>query len=144
MTNKKKNTKKLVARTDDDPSVEIENPESLGEPRHKFEPEVEVDAQTFDMYDLEQESKGRSRAELETALGDQAKLIEELNFEIEQLRSRRRGLEEELKAREEITENISCEVKDLRIHVARNFARRRRHLTRPTVRMIDSSTRRAG
>jgi len=119
MTNKKKNTKKLVARTDDDPSVEIENPESLGEPRHKFEPEVEVDAQTFDMYDLEQESKGRSRAELETALGDQAKLIEELNFEIEQLRSRRRGLEEELKAREEITENISCEVKDLRIQLGK-------------------------
>jgi chromosome segregation ATPase len=117
MTNKNKNSKKLVARTDDNPTVEIDIPESTGNPRREFEPEIEVDAQTFDMDNLGQESNGGSRADLEAAFHEQANLVEELRFEVEQLSSRKRGLEEELRARQEIADNIKSEVAESRFQL---------------------------
>lgn len=117
MANKNKNTKKLVAHTDDDPTSEFEIPDFLRSPQRNFEPEIEVDEQTFDIDDVQTSPHGRSRAELKSALSEQAKLVEVLNFEIEQLSSRRRGLEEELKARKEITDNINSEVQESRIQL---------------------------
>jgi len=114
MANKNKNTKKLVDQTDNDPTLDLDRPGIFRHPNYDFDPEIEVDAKTFDVDERRYAEAGRSRAELEIALNEQTKLVEELSFDVEQLRSRRRGLEHEVKAREEISENINHEITELR------------------------------
>jgi len=114
MANKNKNTKKLVGQTDNDPTLDLDRPGIFRHPNYDFDPEIEVDAKTFDVDERRYAEAGRSRAELEIALNEQTKLVEELSFDVEQLRSRQRGLEHEVKAREEISENINHEITELR------------------------------
>lgn len=111
MTNKNKKTKTLVASSDEE-SLDTDFSDPLRNLSQNFNSECEVDAQTFDLDDINGEMSGRSRADLKNALKIQARAIQEFEFEMEQLRGRHRGLEEELKARIEITENINTELSD--------------------------------
>ncbi len=110
MTPYNENKKSVVTLTDDDPTSEIDVAALQRTMRSCVDPEIEVDALTFDIEDQQNAINGRSRAELEVALNDQAQLVEELAFEVEQLQSHRRGLQAELKAREDIAKNASDEV----------------------------------
>jgi chromosome segregation ATPase len=110
MANENKNTKELVAVTDEDPICDLDiHDTSINSPRDT-QPEIEVDAQTFAIEDADIESTAQSDAEIRQILRSQARIIDELSFDVEQLRGRRRGLEEELKAREEIATNVNLEL----------------------------------
>jgi len=112
MANKNKNKEKLVSLTDDDPTAEFEVSSLLQNIRDGFEPEIEVDAQTFDIDNQHSDLNGKSRIELISALKNQAAVAEEMKFEIVQLQGRQRGLEEELKAREDISVNVTDEIRE--------------------------------
>lgn len=111
MTNKNKNTKELVAETDD-PTLDTALHDSIRNLPQNISSDSEVDARTCDIDDVNGELAGKSRADLKKSLKDHVRLVEELNFEIEQFRGRQRGVEEELKARIEIIDNINAELRD--------------------------------
>ena len=118
MTNENKTTNRLVAPSDDDPTSEIEIPEVIGHTIREFEPEIEVDEDTYDIDELEAENAGRSRTDLVAAVEVHAAAIAELEFEVEQLRNKRRGLEKELSVREEITADINYQIRELQRQLA--------------------------
>jgi len=96
MTSHNKNKKSVVTLTDEDPTSEIDVSTLQRTMSNGVDPEIEVDALTFDIEDQQNAINGRSRTELEAALNDQARHVEELNFEVEHLQSQRRGLQAEL------------------------------------------------
>jgi len=111
VANKNKKDKELVGSNDDESTSEFEV-EPLLRSMQNDEPEIEVDAVTFDIDDHENEVSQRSKIELKADLKSKVTRIEELEFEVEQLSGKNRGLEEELKARVEITESLHSEIAD--------------------------------
>jgi len=115
MANKNKKITELAQTLDEDPTGKFPIPaEHVIEQDDAFEPEIELDARTYDIEDHNTEFEGKSRSELKVKISDQSAAISELHFDIEQLRNRQRGLQEEIKAREEINDNLIAEVRDAR------------------------------
>jgi chromosome segregation ATPase len=114
MANKNKNKESLIAASYEDANSRSEISALLRPMSDAARPEIEVDAQTFDIDEKNSEANGLSNAELKAALQEQTSLNEELNFEVEQLHGLQRGLQEELKAREEIANHIYDDRKEAR------------------------------
>lgn len=112
MANENKKINELVS-DDDDITAELEALTVQGSfGPQGLQDDAEVEANTFDISDLEQEVDGGvSVSKLKSDLKTRSETIERLQFDIEQLHAKWLGLEAEIKAREELTSSLTAELK---------------------------------
>ena len=119
MANKNKNSNKLVPPADPETHLATDARPVLNDVRG-VEPEIEVDALTFDIDEQHSEINGRSRAELKAALEERQEELEHLRYELEQLTSKQRGQDAELAARAEITDDLNKTIDSIESRLAKS------------------------
>ena len=120
MGNDNKKINSLSDGPDDDPTLELVEPEDSAPAPTDAKTDPESGASTFDADDTPHTDDGPSQniSTLQSDLHTRNESISKLQFDIELLRSRWTGLEKEIRAREQLTENVNAELTSTRTRLA--------------------------